>query len=55
MNPRTVELAVASDIVAVPHQKTNPMQPQVVTTYAAMVHQIKSDSNGNTGIRHLTV
>lgn len=50
----TVELAIASDIISVPHQKTSPMQPTVMTTYAAMVAQIKSDSNGNTGIRHLT-
>lgn len=55
MEARTVELAVASDIIAVPHQKINPMQPQVMTTYAAMVQQIKSDSNSQTGIRHLTV
>lgn len=55
MEARTIELAVASDIIVVPHQKTNPMMPQVMTTYAAMVHQIKSDSNGNTGIRHLIV
>ena len=55
MEARTIELAQASDIITVPHQKTNPMAPQVLTTYAAMVHQIKSDSNGNTGIRHLTV
>lgn len=54
MSARTVELAVASDIIAVPHIKTNPMQPQVMTTYAAMVHQIKSDSNNKTGIRHLS-
>ena len=51
----SVELAIASDIISVPHQKTSPMQPQVMTTYAAMVAQIKSDSNNNTGIRHLTV
>ena len=55
MEARTVELAQASDIITVPHTKTNPMAPQVMTTYAAMVHQIKVDSNGNTGIRHLTV
>ena len=55
MEARTIELAQASDIITVPHQKTNPMAPQVMTTYAAMVQQIKVDSNGNTGIRHLTV
>lgn len=54
MEPRTVELAVASDIISVPHTKTNPMAPQVMTTYAAMVQQIKVDSNGNTGVRVLT-
>ena len=55
MEARTIELAQASDIITIPHQKTNPMAPQVMTTYAAMIHQIKVDSNGNTGIRHLTV
>jgi hypothetical protein len=54
MSERTIQLAVASDIITVPHVKTNPMMPQVLTTYAAMVQQIKVDSNGNTGIRHLT-
>jgi len=54
MAARTVELAVATDIISVPHQKTNPMQPQVMTTYAAMVHQIKVDSNSLTGVLHLT-
>jgi len=54
MDGRTIQLAKASDIVSIPHLKTAPMQPQAFTTYAAMVHQIKVDSNGNTGIRHLT-
>lgn len=55
MDRRTVELAIASDIIVTPHTKNNVMMPQVMTTYAAMVHKIKSDSKGNTGIRHLTV
>lgn len=55
LESRTIELAVASDIITVPHTKTNPMAPQTLTTYAAMVHQIKADSKGNTGIRHLTI
>lgn len=54
MESRTIELAIASDIISVPHTKTNPVAPQVLTTYAAMVQQIKVDSNGNTGIMHLT-
>jgi len=55
MDSRTIELAKASDIITVPHVKTDPLQPQVSTTYAAMVAQIKQDSNGITGIRHLTI
>lgn len=55
LEARSVELAVASDIITVPHLKTSAMAPQRLTTYAAMVHQIKSDSNSNTGVRHLTI
>ena len=54
MSDRTIQLATASDIVSVPHTKTNPMASQVMTTYAAMVQIIKSDSAGNTGILHAT-
>ena len=54
MERRSIELAIASDIIVTPHIKTNPMQPQSLTTYAAMVQKIKADSNGNTGVRHLT-
>lgn len=54
MEARTVELAIASDIISVPHIKMAPMAPQVLTTYAAMVPLIKVDSNGKTGVRHLT-
>lgn len=55
MSERSIQLAVASDIVTVPHVKTNPMASQTMTTYAAMVQVIKADSNGNTGILHATV
>lgn len=55
MLARTVQLGVASDIVSVPHTKTNPMAGQPMTTYAAMVQVIKADSAGNTGIMHCTV
>ena len=55
MEKRTIELAIASDIVVIPHTKLNAMAPQVLTTYAAMVQKIKADSAGNTGVRHLTV
>ncbi len=55
MTARTVSLIVASDIVSVPHTKTNPMAGQPMTTCAAMVQVIKADSKGNTGIMHCTV
>jgi hypothetical protein len=55
MSDRTIQLAVASDIVSVPHVKTNPMASQVMTTYAAMVQIIKADSAGNTGVLHCSV
>ena len=55
MDSRTVELGIASDIIVTPHTKTNPMQPQVLTTYAAMVQKIKADAKGQTGVRHLTI
>lgn len=55
MLPRTVQLGVAQDIISVPHTKTNPMAPQWMTTYAAMVQHIKVDANNKTGIMHLTM
>jgi len=55
MLARTVQLGVASDIVSVPHTKTNPMSSQAMTTYAAMVQVLKSDSEQSTGIMHATV
>ena len=55
MSERTVQLAVAADLITVPHTKDNPFDPQTFTTYGAMVQQIKVDTNSNTGIRHLTV
>ena len=54
MLERTVQLGIAQDIIVVPHIKTNPLAPQDLIVYAAMVHHIKKDSAGNTGIMHLT-
>ena len=54
MLPRTIQIAVAQDIIVVPHVKTNPMSPQHMTAYSAMTHMIKSDSNSNTGVMHLS-
>lgn len=54
MASRTVELALASDIVTVPHQRNNDMSDQEFTTYAVMVPIIKSDRSDKTGIVHGT-
>lgn len=54
MLARTIQIAVAQDIIVVPHVKTNPMSAQHMTAYSAMTHQIKSDSNSKTGIMHLS-
>lgn len=54
MLPRSVQLGVAQDLIVVPHTKTNPMAPQYMTAYAAMVQHIKTDANNKTGIMHLT-
>ena len=55
LSERTVQLAVASDVVAIPHVKTNPMQSQEITTYAAMVQILKTDQKGNMGLLHASV
>lgn len=55
MSARTIQLGIASDMITVPHTKVNPLDPVMMTTYAAMVQVIKVDSNGNTGILHATV
>jgi hypothetical protein len=52
MSDRTITLAVASDIVTIPHVRESEMADQVFTTYAAMTPQIKVDRNGKTGILH---
>ena len=55
LSENTIELAVASDIVTIPHTITRPLGDQVFTTYSAMVPLIKVDSNSKTGIVHGTV
>lgn len=52
MQERTIQLAVASDIITVPHQRVSPMDAQTFTTYAAMVPIIRVDRNSHTGIVH---
>ena len=54
MNPETVQLAIASNIVSIPHTKTEPMENQAFTTYAAMVHMLKTNSDGIIGVLHAT-
>lgn len=54
MEDRTVELAVASDIVTVPHERASQLDDQVFTTYAAMVPIFKSDRNNESGVMHAT-
>jgi len=54
MDERTIQIASASDIIAVPHTMVTPFAPQAMTIYAAQVPIIKADRDGNTGIRHLT-
>lgn len=52
MDARTIQMAVASDIITVPHQRQSDFDAQVFTTYAAMVPIIRSDRNDRTGIVH---
>lgn len=52
MEDSTIQLAKASDIVTIPHQRQSNIDDQVFTTYAAMVPIIRSDRNSRTGIVH---
>ena len=52
MEDRTIQLAVASDIVTIPHQRQSDLENQVFTTFAAMVPIIRSDRNDVTGLVH---
>ena len=52
MEDRTIQLAVASDVVTIPHQRRSNIDDQTFTTYAAMVPVIRSDRNNRTGIVH---
>ncbi len=52
MEDRTISLAMASDVVTIPHQRDSTISDQVFTTYGAMVPIIRSDRNNRTGIVH---
>jgi len=49
MDSRTVKWVLESDVVSVPHQKINPTQPQVFTTFAAGAPLLMVDSDGKVG------
>ena len=48
--PRTSDLVVASDVIALPWQKNNPLEDQRFTNMAACAPRIKTDRNGVTGV-----
>lgn len=52
MEDRTIQLAMASDIVTIPHQRQSNIDDQTFTTYGAMVPIIRTDRNNRTGIVH---
>lgn len=54
MEDKTISLAVASDIITIPHSRSAAIDDQMFTTYAAMVPIIRSDRNSRTGIVHGT-
>lgn len=55
MEANTVQLAVASDVIAVPHIKLTPIAAQPFTVYAAMVQLFRKDANDKIGIRKLSL
>ena len=52
MEDKTIQLAIASDIVTIPHERNSSIADQTFTTYGAMVPIIRSDRNSRTGIVH---
>lgn len=50
MHPRTVQIAVAQQAIAVPHVKENDLDDGKFTVYSAMTPKIKTDRAGVTGI-----
>ena len=52
MSDRTIQLAIASDIVTIPHQLKSSIDDQVFTTYSAMVPIIRTDRNNRCGLVH---
>lgn len=52
--PRTVDLAIASDIIALPWQKNNQLEDGRFTVLASCTPRVKNDRNGVTGIMYGT-
>lgn len=55
MDAKTIQLAVSSDIVAIPHTLTGPFESQAMTIMACMNPVIIIDSKKQSGILHVTV
>ena len=54
MSPRTSDLAVASDVIALPWQRLNELEDMRFSIMAACTPRIKRDRNGDTGILYAT-
>lgn len=54
LRPRTIDLAVASDVIAMPWQKSNMIEDGRYTVIASCTPRIKADRNGVTGIMYAT-
>jgi hypothetical protein len=54
MSPRTSDLAVASDVIAMPWQRMNDLEDMRFSIMAACTPRIKRDRNGKTGILYAT-
>lgn len=54
MSPRTSDLAIASDVIAMPWQRLNDAEDMRFTIMAACTPRIKQDRAGNTGILFAT-
>ena len=55
MDKRTIEMGVAQDVVNVPWTRTQPMENQRFTTFAAMCPIIKKPREGKTGVLFATI
>ena len=54
LNPRSSDIAVASDVIALPWQRLNQIEDLRFTIMAACTPRIKTDRNGVTGILYAT-